>query len=191
MYWQNNWLFLVICWISCVEKLLISVKVILIKFGNDLVHQASHVFSFNGSLHKACNISQANTWNSILYRWLAAGQNVYAVHDFGNNHSWYFLQIWQYETLSASISNHRKSATHLKNPLGVFPQIRNHFPLDISVRHITSGVISVCMKERPHATQISFPIYFVFWCIRCRWLHVFIFHFFKRQTQWAQTFYFV
>jgi hypothetical protein len=29
-----------------------------------------------------------------------AGQN--AVHDFDNNRSRYFLQIWQYEPLSAS-----------------------------------------------------------------------------------------
>ena len=37
--------------ISCVEKLLISTKFILIKFGNGFVHQTSHVFSFNGVLH--------------------------------------------------------------------------------------------------------------------------------------------
>ena len=37
--------------ISCVEKLLISPKFILIKFGNGFVHQTSHVFSLNGVLH--------------------------------------------------------------------------------------------------------------------------------------------
>jgi hypothetical protein len=57
---------------------------------------------------------------------LAAGQN--AVHDFDNNLSRYFLQIWQYDPLSASISNDRKSATYLKSPLGfVFPKIDTSF----------------------------------------------------------------
>ena len=95
--------------ISCVEKLLISPKLILIKFGNGFVHQTSHVFSFNGILH---NMRQTAYFADVL----AAGQN--AVHDFDNNLSRYFLQIWQYDPLSASISNDRKSATYLKSPLG-------------------------------------------------------------------------
>jgi hypothetical protein len=48
------------------------------------------------------------------------------IYDFYSANSWYFTQIWQCEKISASISNHRKSATYLKSPLGVFPQIVHH-----------------------------------------------------------------
>jgi hypothetical protein len=34
------------------------------------------------------------------------------IYDFWSK-SWYFLQIWQYETLSVSSSNHEKSATYI------------------------------------------------------------------------------
>ena len=85
-----------------------------------------------------------------------------AVHDFDNNHSRYFLQIWQYEPLSASISNHRKSATYLKSPLG-FCFLSHYTSFSArDLRQLTSGVISVSMTERPHITQMSFLIYFFF-----------------------------
>ena len=61
--------------------------------------------------------------------------------------------------LSASISNHKKSATYLKSPLGFcFPSNYTSFSAR-DLRQLTSGVISVCMKERPHIAQISFLIY--------------------------------
>ena len=82
------------------------------------------------------------------------------------DHSQYFLQIRQYEPLSASTSNHRKSATYLISPL-----------------------VSVCMKERPHITQTSFLICFIFGVSEVANCMFLLFHFFKRQT-WAQTFFF-
>jgi hypothetical protein len=74
-------------------------KVHLIKFCNSFVNQNSHV-------------------SEIL---------AIFIYDFYSANSWYSTQIWQCKTISASSSNHRKSATYLKSPLGVFPQIVHHF----------------------------------------------------------------
>jgi hypothetical protein len=91
----------------------------------------------------------------------SAGQN--AVHDFDNNRSRYFLQIWQYEPLSASISNHRKSATYLKSSLGFcFPSNYTSFS-SRDLRQLTSGVISVCMKLMSWRTPLRLNTWLFWW----------------------------
>ena len=85
--------------IHCAEKLLTSAKFILLNFAIAL-----------------------STKTVMLSEILAI-----IIYDCYSANSWYSTQIWQCETISASISNHRKSATYLKSPLGVFPQIVHHF----------------------------------------------------------------
>ena len=85
--------------ISCTEKLLTSAKLILFNFAIALFTKTVMLFAILAII----------------------------IYDFYSVNSWYFTQIWQCETISASISNHRKSATYLKSPLGVFPQIVHHF----------------------------------------------------------------
>ena len=63
--------------IRCAEKFLISIYLILIKFGNAFVHQTSHVFSFTGVLHEA---------SSMICRWLVGGQSISSVHGFVKKH---------------------------------------------------------------------------------------------------------
>ena len=93
--------------INCAEKLLTSAKFILLNFAIAL-----------------------STKTVMLSAILAI-----IIYDFYSANSWYFTQIWQCEKISASISNHRKSATYLKSPLGVFPQIVHHlnFRLTFSI----------------------------------------------------------
>jgi len=95
--------------ISCVVKILISIKLILINFANGFVHQKLNQFYWCPSWGNASN---------TFYRWLLGGPSILdSIHDFANKHSrfWsaisgYFLQIW---TLSASRRNWQKLVNHL------------------------------------------------------------------------------
>ena len=90
--------------ISCVEKLPISAKFILIKFGNGYVHQTSHVFSFNGVLYdiKQTTYFADDWWQdkiSMLSTILAI-----IIHDnscrYGNKQTTYFADDWWQDKIS-------------------------------------------------------------------------------------------
>ena len=120
-----------------------------------------------------------------------AGQNIYADHDFGNNHSRYFLQIWQYETLSVTIGN--------RLPTWKFCWV---FSLKLYIIFLSRFAVVnsrcyFCLYEGK-ATYLhkccflytSFLAYqrSLIECF-CYFISFLLFHFFKWQT-WAQTFYF-
>jgi hypothetical protein len=54
----SEWQDVLRCNISCVEKILILIKFILINFGNGFVDQNSHVFSFTGVLQEAMHAAR-------------------------------------------------------------------------------------------------------------------------------------
>jgi hypothetical protein len=92
------------------------------------------MFSFNGVIHDirqtACFADDWRQDNISMLSTILAIIN----HDFCSAKTWYFLQMWQYETPSVSIINHRKSATYFKYlksplPLGVFPQTIKHYKI--------------------------------------------------------------
>ena len=106
---------------------------------------------------------------------------------FGNNHSRYFLQMWQYETLSESasitasvtIGNRLPTFKYLKSPLGV-------------LHHFVNFGCYFCLYEGK-ATYYTNIVSFIllFWRIRGRWLQVFVISFLQATNNGADILFFL
>jgi hypothetical protein len=133
--------------------------------------------SFNTAYHEPRDEA-----NSILCRWLSAGQNIYDVHDFGNIHSRYSNMRHDQHT-SVTIGNRPltwkvRCAFSLKSYI-IF---RYRFAL------VNFGCY-FCLYEGKATYYTNIVSYILlFWRIRGRWLNVFAISFFKRQT-WTQIVY--
>jgi hypothetical protein len=79
------------------------------------------------------------------------------IYDLYSANSWYSTQIWQCETISASISNHRKSATYLKSPLAVFPQ-QNLIKMNFADMRSFSAQLIMSL----HTPDLNFKLEMVF-----------------------------